>query len=178
MHINNEEQKLILRKISFLETQRKPANVSKESIDYMCNAIKKLATPIILEIGTFNGYSALHFAAVSQSVTSIEKDPEIYKIAKENCKGIKNIRLINGNAMHEIPLLNARFNVCFIDAQKQEYLQYLKAFLTIAPKKFVVFADNTISHKEKMPDFFEFLKHSNLKWKELHIGRGLARIER
>ena len=45
-----------------LEENRQRPNIEKVSIDYMLNIIKNYKLKKVLEIGCFNGYSALKFS--------------------------------------------------------------------------------------------------------------------
>ena len=160
-----------------LEENRQRPNISKESIEYMINIIRKNRLSKILEIGCFNGYSALKFSTAAKEVKTIEIDKITIGIAKKSFKkyNIKNIEILEGDAKIVLKNLEEKFDLILIDAMKREYIDYLRLSLKLINKGFI-YADNTISHKEYMEDFFEYLKKSNLNWKELGIGRGLVEI--
>ncbi len=153
-------------------------NISRESIDYMLNIIRKNKLKKVLEVGCFNGYSALMFSTAAESVKSIEIDKEFIKTAKNNFKkyNVKNIEIIEGDAKDVLKNLNEKFDLILVDAMKREYKNYLVLALNLIDKGFI-YADNTISHKDKMNDFFDYLNKSKLNWRELGIGRGLVEIK-
>ena len=170
---------LINKKIEELETQRTSWNVEKESIEFIVNSIDFLENVKVLEIGTFNGYSSLWFAKVADRVVSIEIEQERYEESKNNLEGLDNVEIVLGDACNVISTLDEKFNVVFIDAKKSEYKKYLEGVLNLVEDDFMIFVDNTISHKDNMEDFFEYLKSlEDLEWKETGIGDGLVVIKR
>ncbi len=153
-------------------------NISKDSIEYMLSIIKKFKLNKVLEIGCFNGYSALKFSTAAKEVKSIEIDKISIEIAKENFKryNVHNIEILEGDAKEVLKNLDEKFDLILIDAMKREYGEYLRLSLKLIDKGFI-YADNTMSHKDNMKDFFEFLEKNKLNWKELGIGRGLVEIK-
>lgn len=153
-------------------------SVSSESIEYMKQVVKKNKLKKVLEIGTFIGYSAIHFSSVAEKVVSVDIDKKSIEIAKQNFKKFnsKNIEVIEGDAKEILANLNEKFDLIFIDAMKREYKNYLILSLKLIKKGFI-YADNTISHKEHMKEFFEYLDKGKLNWKELGIGSGLVEIK-
>ena len=144
----------------------------------MLNIIKNYKLKKVLEIGCFNGYSALKFSTVARQVKTIEIDKKAIEIARENIKkyNIENIEILEGDAREVLNDIKEKFDLIFIDAMKRQYKEYLELSLKLIDKGFI-YADNTISHKENMGDFFEYLENSKLNWKELGIGRGLVEIK-
>lgn len=163
--------------IEAMRKNKEPWMISEDSIAFMCDFVSKLEKPRVLEVGTYHGYSALHFSRVSKDVVTIEASEEGHEIAKNNLKIAKNVKCILGDAKEEIGR-HGKFDVIFLDAMKSEYATYLQEGLKVLNHNGVVFADNTISHKDEMDEFFEYLKKSELVWKELKLGRGLVMITR
>ncbi|CAG5086273.1 O-methyltransferase [Parvicella tangerina] len=104
----------------------------------------------ILEIGTYTGYSALCLAeglAMGGKLLSIEIDPEIAEFAKdfiEASEYAEQIEVVVGNAMQTIDTINEQIDLVFIDADKSNYLNYLKK---VYPKLKVggyIIADNVL----------------------------------
>lgn len=93
--------------------------------------LKMIKAKNALEIGTFVGASTINIAKfVSGQVDTIEKYDKFYNIAKRNIKksGIKNINLINGDA---IEILNSskignNYDFIFLDGNKENYKEYFK----------------------------------------------------
>ncbi len=166
-------------KIAELETKRTDWFVHKDTIQYMRRLLHLFNGKRVLEIGTHIGFSALCFSLDAKEVITIEKDTEFLKEARENLHVAENITLLEGNALDVLKQLQEKkemFDFVFIDAQKPEYAQYVELCLPLLTEKGGIFADNTISHKEKLLDFFEYLKKQNISHKELGIGDGLVMI--
>jgi caffeoyl-CoA O-methyltransferase len=85
---------------------------------------------VVLEIGTYTGYSAICWAegiAEGGKIITIEKNEELEDFAKEYfIKSGKShvIQQIIGDATEIIPQLNETFDVVFIDADKTNYINY------------------------------------------------------
>jgi predicted O-methyltransferase YrrM len=104
----------------------------------------------ILEIGTFTGYSAI---CLSQGLkpngrlTTIECNPEMEDFAKPyfNEAGLTDkITMITGNALKIIENLQGPFDLVFIDADKENYVNYFEmVFPKVAPGGYIL-ADNTL----------------------------------
>ena len=140
---------------------------------YLLGKIKKVKNA--LEIGTGIGYSTMHLSLSCEKVISIDKDERNLEIARKLIKknNLKNIKIIEGDALIEIPKLKDKFDLLFIDGTKREYLKYLKLALPKLNKGAVIIADNTISHKDKMKDFLDYI-NKNFDSIELNIGSGMS----
>jgi len=172
----------IKEKIEELELRRVEKNISRESIEFIIASIDFLDEKKVLEIGSFHGYSALWFATVAEEVVTLEVAEECYNNAKKNLECTDNVTILLGNAFDIISDLKKegkKFNIALIDGQKSEYADYLEAVLDILEDDFLIFVDNTISHKDKLDSFFEHLRRyeDKLKWKEMNIGKGLIVIK-
>ncbi|MDZ7743425.1 MAG: O-methyltransferase [Bacteroidota bacterium] len=102
----------------------------------------------VLEIGTFTGYSAICLAQGLKEggcVHTIDLDQEMEDIFKKYFEesGLKNKIITHfGNAIHIIPGLNETFDLVFIDADKENYLNYYQlVFDKVKPGGFIL-ADN------------------------------------
>ena len=84
----------------------------------------------ILEIGTFTGYSAICLAEGLQKnghLHTIEQNDEVAEIAAsffEKAGIADRITLHIGNVLEIVPGLDAVFDMVFIDAAKEQYLEY------------------------------------------------------
>jgi len=104
----------------------------------------------ILEIGTFSGYSALSMAEAlpeDGSLITCDMDPDAIAVAKkyfaESPHG-KKITLLEGPALESIKSLTGDFDMAFIDADKENYLNYYKAILPIIRKGGLIVVDNVL----------------------------------
>lgn len=104
----------------------------------------------ILEIGTFTGYSAIYLAsglADGGKLHTIDNNPEVADIAKKyiNKSGLSDkIITHQGHALDIIPELTGPFDLVFIDADKENYVNYYElVFEKISPGGFII-ADNVL----------------------------------
>ena len=104
---------------------------------------------MILELGTFSGYSALCLAEGSDNATihTIEHNDELEEMIQNffSESDYKNrIKLHIGDALEIIQTLDEVFDLVFIDADKRQYLEYYEAVLPKVRKGGFIFADNTL----------------------------------
>ncbi|MCA9685801.1 MAG: class I SAM-dependent methyltransferase [Myxococcales bacterium] len=107
----------------------------------------------VLEVGTFTGYSAMAMAKglpEGGRLITCDVDPEATEIARrfwdESPWGDK-IELRLGDAVETLGALAAageRFDMVFIDADKQNYVRYWELALPMLPVGGLVLADNTL----------------------------------
>lgn len=104
----------------------------------------------ILEIGCAIGYSAMLMAenlAEGGSITTIEWDEEIAKIAEENIErgGYSDrIRVINADAKELMPTLSGEYDIIFLDGPKAHYIHMLNDCIRLLKKGGILIADNVL----------------------------------
>jgi predicted O-methyltransferase YrrM len=105
---------------------------------------------LILEIGTFTGYSAICLCEglkKSGQLHTIEINDELEKVNAENFKLAKVDHLITahfGNAIDIIPKLGIQFDLIFIDADKVNYCNYFDLALQNLKVGGFILADNVL----------------------------------
>jgi len=111
---------------------------------------KMIQPKMILEIGTFTGYSAICLAKGLQpggKLITLEIDDELEKMARSYFEKAGLLNVIEqriGPALGIIPTLTENFDLVFIDAHKPEYADYYAAvFDKIVPGGYII-ADNTL----------------------------------
>jgi caffeoyl-CoA O-methyltransferase len=107
-----------------------------------------LAQPkLVLEIGTYSGYSALSMARAlppDGQIISCELDPEHAAFARRHVDRDGRIAVREGPALETIASLDGPFDLVFIDADKGGYVDYYEAVVPkLAPRGLIV-ADNTL----------------------------------
>lgn len=104
----------------------------------------------ILEIGTYTGYSAICLARGLKKdgiLHTIEINPELEGIASEyiTASGLrKQIRQHIGDAGVIIPTLDETFDLVFLDADKENYLQYYQLIFEKINQGGFLVADNAL----------------------------------
>ncbi len=113
--------------------------------------ISKLLRPnFILEIGTYTGYSALCLAeGLTQSgeLHTIDNNEELHEMAVRyfiRSEYASKIVKHTGNALDLIPSINRLWDLVFIDADKQNYLNYYKMVIDKVRPGGVIMADNVL----------------------------------
>ena len=112
----------------------------------------------ILEIGTAIGYSSIFMSKIAESVTTIERDEEMYNLAIENIKneGVNNINVIFGDALEQFDKLkNEKFDLIFIDAAKGQYKKFFEIYTPLLSENGVVVCDNMMFHDSIKMDVSE-----------------------
>ena len=119
----------------------------------LLSIISKIKNPRkILEIGTYSGYSTLCLAdglSDDGQIHTIDKNEELLHVQKKYFdKSIHQKKIIQhtGNALNIIPNLNLKFDIVFIDADKENYSEYLKMILPNMNKGAVLITDNILWH--------------------------------
>ncbi|HJO58723.1 MAG TPA: class I SAM-dependent methyltransferase [Nitrospinaceae bacterium] len=104
----------------------------------------------IIEIGTFGGYSALSMAEAlpdSGYLITCEMDPVAIQFAQrffdESPHG-KKIVLKEGPALDTLKTLTGSFDMAFIDADKENYLNYYEALLPLMRPGGLIVVDNVL----------------------------------
>jgi len=107
----------------------------------------------VLEIGGSRGYSAVWLASAARMlggrVLSLEHDPAKCEAWRRNVAdaGLDEwADLIEGDAFETLPQIEDVFDVCFIDAEKEDYEQLFQLARPKLEPGAVVVADNILSH--------------------------------
>jgi predicted O-methyltransferase YrrM len=130
----------------------------------LAEIVKKTKPKRILEVGALYGYSAILMAKNSPpgvEIVSVEKDPEHVRIATKNIKRAnmeEKITLVEGDGRTELQKLSGGFDLVFLDAEKTQYLAYLKAVEKNLDKGSVIVADNVGIFEDQMQDYLEYVR--------------------
>jgi caffeoyl-CoA O-methyltransferase len=111
---------------------------------------KIIAPQHILEIGTYTGYATLCLAeglSEKGTIDTIDIKEELVSIQRKyfNLSGKGNqIHQHLGNALEIIPKLDKKYDMVFIDADKENYLNYLEIIIPKMNKKGIILSDNVL----------------------------------
>lgn len=113
---------------------------------------------VILEIGTYTGYSAICLAeglASDGRLVTIDKNDELEERVRSYFKeaGLeKKITYLLGDAMELIPSLDMTFDLVFIDADKANYTHYYDMVMDkVRPGGYII-ADNVLWSGKVVPE--------------------------
>ena len=154
---DQQRLQISISQAQFLQTLIKVSNVKK-----------------ILEIGSFTGFSALSMAMALPAdgiLISLDKNPEFsnkakyfYDKAKE--KRIKQIIKPAIESLKELKDTKKLFDLIFIDADKENYLNYYESCINLIDKKGLIVIDNVLWHGEVADEanndkFTKIIRHFN-----------------
>ncbi|HEX9980066.1 MAG TPA: O-methyltransferase [Flavobacterium sp.] len=139
--LNNETHRKILQ----------PRMLSGHFQGRLLSMLSKLIRPSnIIEVGTYTGYSALCLCEglVENGVLhTIDNNEELYdfqrKYFEKSPYGGKIVQHL-GNALEIIPDLEVMFDLAFIDADKENYINYYEMILPKMSKGGIILSDNVL----------------------------------
>ena len=149
---SNKEPKILARLNQ--ETHQKilkPRMLSGHIQGRLLSMISKMKSPSsILEIGTFTGYGTLCLAEGLKKdgkIFTIDQNEELLKIQNKYFEksGKRNkIIQLTGNAKEILNDLNETFDLVFIDADKENYIEYFKQVSERLNKNGIIISDNVL----------------------------------
>jgi caffeoyl-CoA O-methyltransferase len=105
---------------------------------------------LVLELGTYSGYSALAMAAAlppGGRIVTCELSDEHADFAQRHIDDspyADRIELRRGPALETVATLDGPFDLVFIDADKQNYVNYYEAVVPKLAERGLIAADNTL----------------------------------
>lgn len=129
--------------------------------------LRSIKAKRVLELGTFTGYSALAMAENLPNdglVITVDINEENANLAQKFWSDSKHghkIKSILGNALDIIPSLGGRFDFIFIDADKRNYIEYLKMTIPLLTESGMIVIDNVLWSGR-------VIEEKELNLKELH----------
>ena len=128
-----------------------PRMISGAHQGRLLSIISKIISPTkILEIGTFTGYSTL---CLSEGLTkdgrihTVDINEELYDLQRKYFKKSPfndNIIQHLGNALEVIPTMDNNFDLIFLDADKNNYPEYLDVLISKLKIGGVLLSDNVL----------------------------------
>jgi len=158
-------QELRERRDALIESfERLPNNTSYEAGVFLRMLIESSGAKRGVEVGSGNGYGALHmgmgFERNGGELLTIEIDPGFHRECTRNIEAAglsRTVRCIEGDALEVIPTLDGPIHFVYIDAVKEDTLRYFRAIEPkLAPGALVV-VDNAIRFAWEMNDLFLYI---------------------
>ena len=156
--LSDVQNEIIQHNKSLGDQQRLQISISQAQ--FLQTLIKVSNVKKILEIGSFTGFSALSMAMALPAdgiLISLDKNPEFsnkakyfYDKAKEN--RIKQFIKPALESLKELKDTKKLFDLIFIDADKENYLNYYESCMDLIDKKGLIVIDNVLWHGEVADD--------------------------
>ena len=156
--LSDVQNEIIQHNKSLGDQQRLQISISQAQ--FLQTLIKVSNVKKILEIGSFTGFSALSMAMALPAdgiLISLDKNPEFsnkakyfYDKAKE--KRIKQIIKPAIESLKELKDTKKLFDLIFIDADKENYLNYYESCMNLIDKRGLIVIDNVLWHGEVADD--------------------------
>ena len=156
--LSDVQNEIIQHNISLGDQQRLQISISQAQ--FLQALVKVSNVKKILEIGSFTGFSALSMAMALPAdgiLISLDKNPKFsnkakyfYDKAKE--KRIKQIIKPAIEGLKELKDTKKLFDLIFIDADKENYLNYYESCIDLIAKKGLIVIDNVLWHGEVADD--------------------------
>jgi predicted O-methyltransferase YrrM len=132
----------------------------------LAEIVRKHKPRKILEVGSLYGYSAILIAKNAPAraeITTVEKNPEHASITEQNIERARlesQIKVLHGDAMEILSTLPGPFDLVFLDAEKTQYLDYLKAVESKLHQGSVVVADNVGVFADQMQNYLHYVRNT------------------
>lgn len=150
-HSENEPELLAALNRETHQKILQPRMLSGHFQGRVLSMISKLVNPQhILEIGTYTGYATLCLAEGLQqngTLDTMDNNEELYDFQRKyfDLSPWKDkITQHLGNALDTIPSLNKKFDLVFIDADKENYINYFNMIVPMMNKGGIILSDNVL----------------------------------
>ena len=171
-NLTNVQREIIDHNISLGDLSRLQISISQAQLLQII--IKMSKTKKILEVGSFTGFSALSMALALPSdgiLISLDKNSEFSNKAKSfyekaNEKRIKQITKPAMESLKELEKSNQKFDLIFIDADKENYINYYNICIDMVVSGGLIIIDNVlwngeVSKKSKNDKFTNIIREFN-----------------
>jgi caffeoyl-CoA O-methyltransferase len=136
-----------------LPSSQRTRNVERETGHWLALLVRATNARELLEIGSSNGVSTIWLASAARQnggrVTGTEILPERAAEANRNLAtaGLDAVaRVIAGDARATVASLSGPFDLVFIDAEKDDYVDHFEVVAGRVRPGGLILADNVISH--------------------------------
>ncbi len=186
----------LLKEMEEYAKENKVPILSWQSAEFIEQIVLMIKPGRVLEIGTAIGYTTIRIARNLKKksiVHTIELSEDNIQKAKEFIErsGVDNrIKLIEGDALSIMPRLKKKYDLIFLDADKEDYKRLFDYSMVLLKKGGVIVVDNLLwqgyAAASKVPSNYKqstkhirefnkiFIEQPNLKTTILPIGDGLG----
>lgn len=132
--------------------------IGKLEASFIGFLLRSIKAKRVLELGTFTGYSALAMAEnlpEDGEVITIDINKETVDLAldfwKKSAHGYK-INSMLGSGLEILPKMTGKFDFVFIDADKRNYIDYLKLTTPLLSESGIIIIDNVLWNGQVLPN--------------------------
>lgn len=172
----------VLRQIEQVSERRFLPIVGPRKGAVLGEEVRRAKPKRVLEVGTLIGYSAILIGkelGEDAEIVTIEVHKDEVELARENIRRANlpvRVYVMLGNALELISRLRGPFDFAFIDAEKNEYFQYLRLVEDRLVEGCVVVADNAGIFVDAMKDYLDYVRNSG-KYKSRYVQVGNDGLE-
>jgi len=192
---NIEDDSLVLEMEKFASEKKIPI-LCPESALFLEQLVLLTRPKRVLEIGTAIAYSSIRMARHLRKkgfIHTIEKSEDNIKLAIEFVKRSgydDKIKIIAGDGLNLLPTMNKKYDLIFLDADKEDYKRLFEYSIILLKKDGIIFIDNLLWHgyaaSKEIPKEYKtstklirefnklFTSQANLKTSILPIGDGIG----
>ncbi|HEY3379193.1 MAG TPA: class I SAM-dependent methyltransferase [Armatimonadota bacterium] len=155
--------------------------IAREAGQFLNILVKASNVKNLLEVGVVDGYATLWLAEAASvtggCITGIEDDVWQYDSAKDlldRSPHASRIRLLQGEIMELLPVLEGPFDFVLLDANKGEMLHYLHILIEQISSGGLICCDKAMSHAPALVDYLTFVhERPGLESVLVPIGEGI-----
>ncbi len=131
--------------------------IGKMEASFIGFLLRSIEAKRVLELGTFTGYSALTMAEnlpEDGEILTVDINKETVVLAQDFWNKSKHghkIKSLLGSGLDIIPKLMAPFDFVFIDADKRNYIDYLKLTVPLLSPRGIIVIDNVLWGGQVVP---------------------------
>jgi len=151
LHSENEPELLAQLNKETYQKILNPRMLSGHFQGRVLSMLSKIIHPTnILEIGTYTGYATLCLAeglAENGTIDTLDIEEELVDFQRkyfDKSQWSNQITQHLGDALEIIPTLNKKYDLVFIDADKENYINYFHLILPMMNKGGIILSDNVL----------------------------------
>jgi len=160
--------------------------VARPVAEKLYELVRKYKPAQIVEVGTSLGYSTIWMAEAAREyggkIITLEHEPsKILKTQKlfDELELQDTVTMIETDACEFLKNFDRKIDFLFLDAMKREYVEYIKLSEKNMPVGSLLVADDVVTWRRKLDDFFEYIENSGkYKIQVLELGHGLLIAEK
>jgi predicted O-methyltransferase YrrM len=151
LHSQDESELLVQLNKETHQKILQPRMLSGHFQGRVLSILSKIIHPTnILEVGTYTGYATLCLAeglAENGTIDTIDNEEELFDFQRkyfDKTIWAKQITQHLGDALDIIPTLSKKYDLIFIDADKENYINYFHLIVPMMNKGGIILSDNVL----------------------------------